>query len=67
MPHHDETRQTTIDRRTALDELPQFLTVREFEEYMNVGRTTAYEFARDHGIRIGRSVRIPRQKLVGRG
>ena len=58
----DDTR-ATIDRRTAIEDLPQYLTVEEIESYLAIGRSAAYAFARAHGIRIGRLVRVPREVL----
>lgn len=52
-----------INRRTAIDDLPQFLTVDELEVYLAIGRSAAYAFASKHGIRIGRLVRVPREAL----
>jgi len=57
------TRETTIDRRTSVDDLPSFLTVPELMSYLKIGRTSAYEFARHHGVRIGRLQRVPREVL----
>jgi excisionase family DNA binding protein len=54
---------STIDRRLPVAELPQYLTVDELMRYMSIGRSSAYAFAREHGVRIGRLVRIPREAL----
>ncbi len=61
MQHSPE--QPTIDRRLPVAELPQYLTVDELMRNMSVGRTSAYAFAREHGVRIGRLVRVPREAL----
>jgi hypothetical protein len=57
-------RAPTIDRRTPIDQLPQFLTVDELATYANIGRTAAYEFGRVHGVRFGRLLRVPRDALA---
>jgi hypothetical protein len=53
-----------IDRRTPIDQLPQFLTIDELAAYASIGRTAAYEFARLHGVRFGRLLRVPRDALA---
>ena len=59
-PAHDR-----INRRTSIDDLPELLSVPEFQAFAGVGRTAAYEFARVHGIRIGgKLMRIPRRAIV---
>lgn len=57
------TRSSMRDRR-KLDDLPELLTVQEVQEYLNVGRSLAYELARAHGIRLGRLVRVPRARIA---
>ena len=55
---------TDIDPRTPLHRLPQFLSVAQVQAYLGIGRSAAYDFARQHGVRIGsRTVRIPREVL----
>lgn len=60
----DTTNHEAIDRRLPLEELPQFLTVDEVQSYFKIGRSTAYEFARERGVRIGRLLRVPRERLA---
>jgi len=60
---HRQNAPASINRNTPLDELPQFLTVAEIGRYFDVGKTSAYEYARQHGIRIGRLIRVPRERL----
>lgn len=43
----------------------EFLTVEELQTELNVGRTAAYTFAREHGLRVGRLLRVPRAALKG--
>ena len=48
------------------DELPLLLTVEEFARVARLGRTAAYDAVRRGDIpsvRIGRSLRIPREEL----
>jgi hypothetical protein len=53
-----------IDPATPLDALPEFLTVEQLQGYLRIGRSSAYEFARQHGVRIGaRTVRVPKHAL----
>ena len=54
----------TIDRRLPVAQLPQYLTVEELESYLQIGRSSAYAFAREHGVRIGRLLRVPREALA---
>lgn len=50
---------------TPIDALPQFLSVAQVQAYLGIGRSAAYDFARQHGVRIGsKTVRIPRQVLA---
>jgi predicted DNA-binding transcriptional regulator AlpA len=59
----DSAPAPAIDRRTPVTELPQYLTIPEIESYLQIGRSSAYEFARKHGVKIGRLVRVPREAL----
>lgn len=59
-----DTGTPAIDRRTPVNELPAYLTVEELEDYLQIGRSSAYEFARKHGIKIGRLLRVPREALA---
>lgn len=52
-----------IDRRTPIDELPQFLRVDELRDYLAIGRALAYTLARQYGRKVGRHVRIPREAI----
>jgi hypothetical protein len=36
----------TVDPKTPIEQLPQYLTVDEVAQYLRVGRTAAYDFAR---------------------
>jgi excisionase family DNA binding protein len=59
--------------RSALDELPEVLTVEEAAAVLRIGRGAAYELARewrDSGgrsglpvVTLGRSLRVPREAL----
>jgi excisionase family DNA binding protein len=62
-----------VERRPALDELPEVLTVEEAAAVLRIGRGAAYELARQwresggrHGlpvVTLGRSLRVPREAL----
>jgi excisionase family DNA binding protein len=62
-----------VERRPALDELPEVLTVEEAATVLRIGRGAAYELARQwresggrHGlpvVTLGRSLRVPREAL----
>lgn len=63
-----------VTRRTAIDDLPELLTVEEAAVWLAIGRGTVYELVRrgDIGsIRLGKLVRVPREALAvlarGRG
>jgi hypothetical protein len=58
-----ETSAPSIGHRLPIEELPQYLTADEMQAYLSIGRSSAYEFARQHGVRIGRPVRVPREAL----
>ena len=61
-----ETDVATIDRRTPLNDLPEFLTPDEFRAYVGIGRSTMYDLLRREEIpfvRFGRCIRIPKTAL----
>jgi hypothetical protein len=49
---------------TPIDDLPQFLTPHQIQTYLQVGRSSAYELARKHGVKVGRLVRVPKEVLL---
>lgn len=52
---------------TNISNLPLALTVLEAGQVLRVGRSVTYEFVRSgqlRSVRIGRSIRIPRDALV---
>jgi hypothetical protein len=49
--------------RTAWSELPEFLSPDQLLCYLGIGRSSAYDFARRNGIRIGRLLRVPKSIL----
>jgi len=56
----------TVDRKTKLEDLPEFLTVEEFRAYLGIGRTTVYELIRTGAIqylKFGRRIWIPKTAL----
>ena len=65
MNHNDNSANySTI---TNVDNLPLALTVREAGQVLRVGRSVTYELVRSgqlRSVRIGRSIRIPRDALV---
>ena len=59
----------TIDRRTPLHELPEFLTPEEYQHYMGISRTTTYDLLRRGRIPhicLGKLKRIPKTALLAR-
>ncbi len=65
MNHNDNSiNYSTI---TNFDNLPLALTVLEAGQVLRVGRSVTYELVRSgqlRSVRIGRSIRIPRDALV---
>lgn len=52
---------------TTLETLPLLLTVGEMASVLRIGRNPAYQLVKDgsiQSIRVGRSIRIPRNALV---
>jgi excisionase family DNA binding protein len=59
----------------SLDELPEVLTIEEAAKVLRIGRGAAYALARRYlatdgreglpVVRLGRSLRVPRAKLLG--
>ena len=51
----------------TFDALPLLLTVEEMASVLRIGRNPAYQLVKDghiQSIRVGRSIRIPRNALV---
>ena len=40
-----------------------YLTVEEVQRRLHLGRSAAYAFAREHGVRVGRLLRVPKSAL----
>ena len=53
-----------IDRRTPVAQLPEWLTVNETAQYLEISLSSAYVFAREHGIRVGKLLRVPKAAVV---
>lgn len=54
------------ERRTSFDDLPLTLRVEELMPILGIGRNTAYELVRSGqitSIRIGKQIRIPKERL----
>lgn len=52
---------------TTFDSLPLLLTVMEMAAVLRIGRNAAYQMVKDgdiQSIRVGRSIRIPRNALI---
>lgn len=52
---------------TTFESLPLLLTVEEMASVLRIGRNPAYQLVKDgriQSIRVGRSIRIPRNALV---
>ena len=50
-----------------IDNLPLLLTIHDLASLLRIGRNAAYQLVKDgdiQSIRIGRSIRIPRNALV---
>lgn len=67
------TKLRRVSQRTPLDDLPEVLTVEEAAAVLRIGRSAAYELARQwrasngrHGlpvVSLGRSLRVPRSAI----
>ena len=65
MNHNDNS--ANYSAITNFDNLPLALTVLEAGQVLRVGRSVTYELVRSgqlRSVRIGRSIRIPRNALV---
>ena len=65
MNHNDNS--ANYSAITSFDNLPLALTVLEAGQVLRVGRSVTYELVRSgqlRSVRIGRSIRIPRDALV---
>lgn len=54
-------------KSTTFESLPLLLTVGEMASVLRIGRNPAYQLVKDgsiSSIRVGRSIRIPRNALV---
>jgi excisionase family DNA binding protein len=55
-----------FDRRTPIEDLPEFLSPEEFRRYVGLGRSTVYDLLRRDElphVRFGRVIRIPKSAL----
>jgi hypothetical protein len=52
-----------ITRRTPFNDLPEYLSVAELASHLGLSRTMAYDYARQHGVRFGRLLRVPKVSL----
>jgi excisionase family DNA binding protein len=58
-----------ISRCTPLHELPEFLTVQEFGQYLDLSKNNVYALVASGGVevvRFGRLIRIPKRALERR-
>jgi excisionase family DNA binding protein len=58
---------TTINRRTPIDQLPEFLRVDETAQYLDCNEATVYDLAQKGTLRcfrVGRLLRIHRSALL---
>lgn len=56
-----------MDNPIFFEQLPPVLRVQDLMQVLSIGRNTAYELVRSgqiRSIRIGRSIRIPRDALA---
>lgn len=54
-------------KSTTFESLPLLLTVGEMASVLRIGRNPAYQLVKDgniQSIRVGRSIRIPRNALI---
>jgi excisionase family DNA binding protein len=61
---------SAIDRRTPVDQLPEFLTPEEFRAYIGISRSTIYDLLRRDEIphqKFGKLIRIPKSALQSAG
>ena len=56
--------RVAINRGAAPENLPYYLTVDELGAYLKLGRSAAYAFAREHGRRFGKLLRVPREAVT---
>ena len=64
------TVRTTIDRRTPIADLPEFLSPEEFKDFVGISRSTVYDLLRREEIphvKFGRLIRIPKSALLSPG
>jgi excisionase family DNA binding protein len=61
--------QSSVRGSTALDDLPEFLSVEETATYLAIGKSLVYEMVKRgelRGVRFGRLIRVPREALRAR-
>lgn len=52
---------------TSYEELPLFLTIRELQNVLGIGRNTAYNMVRSgqiRSVRFGNQIRVPKEALL---
>ena len=53
-----------VSRSTPLRDLPSLLTPAEFGAVLGVSRGTQFKLAKQFGVKVGRLIRIPRERVI---
>lgn len=57
----------TITRHTSPSDLPEYLTVEEYQAFLGISRAAAYDHVQSkkvHAVQFGRLWRIPKSAIV---
>jgi hypothetical protein len=61
---HRQNAPHAITRNTPVSDLPEFMTPDEIRRFLGISRSSSYEFARQHGIRVGKLHRVHRERVT---
>jgi excisionase family DNA binding protein len=59
-----------VDKRTSVEDLPEFMSPEEFRAYVGISRSTIYDLLRRNEIphrKFGKRIRIPKTVLLEHG
>ena len=65
-----DVERSVIDRRTPVEDLPEFLSPEEFRGYVGLSRSAVYDLLRRNELphlKFGRCIRIPKSALQSAG
>jgi site-specific recombinase XerD len=53
-----------VTRATPVEQLPQYLTRHEVQEFLALGKSSTYQILRQHGTKVAGMHRLPKAALL---